>query len=364
MPGLCRTLIVLMALLSFGAGAHAAGPVETNPYAVQGVEVDETGTSAAAAKDKAIIAAQMKAFPELGERLGNADVAAELAKLDQKQVVPLLKSLSIEEEQISPGRYQAKFTVRFLPDKVKPILQSLGVQLPAEQGPALLVVPIWQDDKGNAFIWEDNPWRAAWLGLNAQQAQIPLIVPLGDQQDAETLTAKDAISGDAVKLEALRRRYDVKTILVAMAQPAPEGGIHVHVVGNSPLGKITIDKIYKADTGTVQDSTVVAAQRFQQLMVDKFRSDQAKLASAKAASAGFQSVSVTIPFGGPSEWNGLRARILSAPGVIGIDVTSLDAQGAAASLRYSGAIDDLLLAFQSAGLRFSHAGASWVIAPI
>jgi hypothetical protein len=350
-------------MLLSAAGAYAAGPVETSPYAVQGVAVDETGASAAAAKDKAIIDAQMKAFPMLGARLGNAAVAAELAKLDQNQVIPLLKSLSIEQEEISPGRYQAKFTVRFLPEKVMPILQAAGVQLPAEQGPPLMVVPVWQDESGAAYLFEDNPWRAAWLGLNAQQAQIPLIVPIGDNQDSETLTAQDAIKGDPVKLEALRRRYDVKTILVAVAQPAQGGGIHAHVVGNSPLGKIVIDKVYKSDTATVHDSTILAAQRFHQLMEEKFRSDQAKLATRNASNS-FQAVAVNIPFAGPSEWNGLRARILSAPGVVGIDITSLGGQGAAANLRYSGALDELQQSFQAAGLQFSHAGSSWVISPI
>lgn len=363
MPGLSRTLTSLVMLLLWGTWAFAAGPVETSPYAVQGVAVDDTGPSATAAKDKAIIDAQMKALPQLGERLGNASIAAELAKLDKTQVIPLLKSLSIEEEVISPGRYQAKFTVRFLPDKVKPILQTLGVRLPAEQGPPLMVVPVWQDEKGTAYLWEDNPWRAAWLGLDAQQAQIPLIVPLGDQQDSGTLTAQDAIKGDPVKLEALRRRYDVKTILVAMAQPAPGGGIRVYVVGNSPLGKIVIDKIYKSDTATVQDSTILAAQRFQRLMEEKFRSDQAKIAAQNASSTP-QAVAVNIPFAGPSEWNGLRARILSAPGVVGIDVTSLDGKGAAANLRYSGALDELQQSFQAAGLQFSHDGTNWVISPI
>lgn len=363
MPGFSRTLISLIAVLGLAVQAYAAGPVETSPYAVQGVAVDETGPSAAAAKDKAIIDAQMKAFPQLGERLGSPEVAAEMAKFDQKQVIPLLKSLSIEEEEISPGRYQARFTIRFLPQKVKPLLQSLGVQLPAEQGPPLMVVPVWQDENGKAYLWEDNPWRAAWLGLGAQQAQIPLIVPLGDSQDSDTLTAQDAINGDAVKLEALRRRYDVKTILVATAQPAAGGGIRAQVVGNSPLGKIVIDKIYKSDTGTVNDSTILAAQRFQKLMEDKFRSDQAKIAAKTASSSG-QAVAVNIPFAGPSEWNGLRARILSAPGVDGIEVTSLDVQGAAANLRYSGALDELQQSLQSAGLQFSHAGSGWVISPI
>jgi len=342
--------------------AHAAGPVETNPYAVQGVEVDQSDVSAKAAKDKALVIVQMKALAQLGENLGGAGVSAELAKLEVKQVMPLLKSLSIEKELISPGHYKGTFTVRFLPEKLKPMLVALGVKIPDEQGPAMMVIPVWTDDKAQVVVWEDNPWRKAWVALHAAQAQIPLIVPLGDQDDTSTLSSQDVVSNNAVKIEAMRRRYDVKTLLLAFAQSAPDNGIHVHVTGTSPLGKITIDKIYTADTHTLADSTTLAAQRFQQLITDKFRSDQAR-AGMKAV-AGPQALAVIIPFAGPSEWNGLRSRILAAPGVVGLDVTSLDGQGAAARLLYSGNVDDLGSSLQATGLKLTHNGAAWLVVPL
>ena len=347
--------ILATAMLVFGSYAHASGPIETNPYAVQGVAVDESDTSAKTAKDKAIIDAQMKAIVQLGENLGSPEAGVELGKLEQKQVMPLLKSLSIEKEIISPGHYQAAFTVRFLPEKVKPLLSGLGVRLPEEQGPAMLVIPVWTDDKGQIILWDDNPWRRAWLDLHSSQAQIPIIVPLGDDDDATTLSPKDVSENNVVKLEAIRRRYEVKTLLVAFAQAAPDGGIHARVVGSSQLGKITIDKIYTADTGMLDDSAALAAQRFQTLMTDKFRSDQAK------ASNSYQSLIVSIPFSGPSQWNGLRARILATPGVAGLDVTSLDIQGAAAKVLYSGTVEDLTNSLQATGLRLDHQGAGWVI---
>ena len=354
--------IVLLGLLA-AAPARASGPIETSPYAMQGVEVDESDVSANAAKEKALVDAQIKALGQLGQRLGDADTAAALAKLDQKQVMPLLKSLSIEKEIIGPGHYQGTFTVRFLPDKVKPLLSSLGVKLPDEQGPAMLVIPVWTDENGKVVLWEDNPWRKAWQALDSSQAQIPLLVPLGDQDDTSTLAAQDVTANNAVKIEAIRRRYDVKTLLLAFAQAAPGNGIHVHVVGSSPLGKITIDKIYTADSHVLADSTTLAAQRFQQLITDKFRSDQARAAAAKA-NAGPAALAVNIPFQGPSQWNGLRSRILATPGVVGLDVTSLDGQGAAAKLMYVGSVDDLGLSLQATGMKLQHAGAGWVVAPL
>lgn len=357
--------IVVVFVTSFlSANAFASGPVETSPFAVQGVEVDVTDASAAVAKEKALIDVQMSAFVELARKLGNSDAAAELAQLDQKKVIPLLKSLSIEEEKISPGRYQGRFTVRFLPEKIKPIFANAGIPLPQSQGPAMLVVPVWQNEQGQTSLWDDNVWRKAWQGLNAQQAQIPLIVPLGDHDDSSTLSAQDAVANDPIKLEALRRRYDVKTLLVAFAEPAPEGGIHAHMVGSSPLGKITIDKIYKADSGTLNDSAIMAAQRFHSLMIDKFHADQAKVAAKQVNPNAPQAVVVAIPFTSPTEWNGLRARILSTPGVLGVDVTSLDGQGAAAKLVYSGNLQDMQSSFQATGLQMQRSGGSWIIQPI
>ncbi len=356
-------IFLCAALLAGAADAMAAGPVETSPFAVQGVDVDVTDLSVKAAKDKALVDVQMKALALLGQTLGGSDVAAELAKMDAKDVMPLLKSLSIEQETMSPGHYQGKFTVRFLPQKLKPLLAGYGVRIPAEQGPAMLVIPVWTDDAGHVVVWDDNPWRKAWADLHAAQAQIPIIVPLADQEDATTVSAVDISNNNVVKLEALRRRYDVKTMLIAFAQSAPGGGIHARVVGTSPLGKITIDKIYIADSHELADSAGLAAQRFQTLITDKFKSDQAKVAAAKAAS-GPQALQVVVPFGGPSEWNGLRSRILATPGIVGLDVTSLDAAGASARLLYNGNAEDLGTSFQAANLRLERSAAGWTIRPL
>jgi Uncharacterized protein conserved in bacteria (DUF2066) len=357
-----RLYLAIAVLLGLAATPSlAAGPVETNPYAVQGVVMDEQAVSAKVAKDKALLNVQQVALVKLGENLGGDEVSLAFARMNTKEVLPLLKSLSIEQESISPGHYDGTFTVRFLPDRLKPLLQNLGVKLPPEQGPPMMIIPVWMDDKGQMQMWGDNPWRNAWLALNAAQAQIPIVIPLGDAEDQATLTSADVAANDVVKLEALRRRYDVKTMLLATAQPAPGGGIHAHVVGDSPLGKITIDKVYTADSKVVADSATVAAQRFQTLITDKFRSDQAKLTGSPG---GPQQMAVAVPFAGPSEWNGLRARILSAPGVVGLDVTSLDAGGAAATLDYNGGVDDLNNAFKAVGLKLLRNGASSTISPL
>ena len=362
-----RYLVLLWVVLANASGgAIAAGPVETNVFAVQGVEVDVTDTDATTAKYKALIAAQMKAFNVLAIRLGNASLIADVAKFDEKRVLPFLKSLSIEEESISPGRYKGKLTVRFLPAKIRSLYSGFGVKVAGEQGPSFLVLAIWKD-KGTQTLWQDNPWRQAWINLHAEQSLIPVIVPLGDLEDSGSISVTDVLSEDAVKIEKIRRRYDVASVLVAFAEPAEGGGVHATMSGKSPLGKLTFDKVYTAESGTLQDSVELAAMRFHEVMLDKFKSGATKAAAEQSASKAKEennkrkTVSVSVPFAGPSQWNGLRSRLLSTPGILGLDVSSLAGDGAVVSLTYTGTLDEVEASLQASGLRLSRVDGALVV---
>lgn len=358
-----RPLLLLLAALIclFGVTlAEAAGPVETSIFAVQGVDVDVTDKDAATAKDKALVEVQVKAFKQLAERLGTPELVAEIDGMETKDILPYLRSLSIEEESISPGRYQGKLTVRFLPDKIKSFYGSRGIRITAVQGPAFLVLPIWKSENGPQ-LWEDNPWRQAWINLRAEQSQVPIIVPLGDLDDSEIISAQDVLSGDSVKLEAMRRRYDVKSVVIAYAEPQPDGGIRASMNANTPLGKITFDKIYRDDSGDVLASSTLATKRFHQVMVEKFRSDSARILAGDVQR---ETLQVAVPFSGPSDWNRVRSQILSTPGVVGLDVSSLAGDGAVVKLTISGEIYTVQESFKASGLQLFQAGDSWVIQPI
>jgi Uncharacterized protein conserved in bacteria (DUF2066) len=353
-----RIILALLLAAYWQVPAWATGPVETSIFAVQGVAVDVTEKDAAAAKDKALIDVQMKAIVMLAEKLGNPEMAAEFAKLEPKAVMRLLKSLSIEQESTAPGRYIGTFTVRFQPAKIKSLFANYGVQVSSEQASPILLIPVWKTPSG-LVLWEDNTWLKAWRDLKLEQDVVPIIIPLGDSEDTTTLSPDDVAKLDPVKLEALRRRYDVKTMLVATAEPVEGNGIHALMAGTSDLGKITFDKVYTAEDGTLEASAALAATRFHQVMVEKYKSDRAKARQADANRP--QSIPVAVPFAGPTEWNGLRARILSTPGVVGVDVSSLAADGAVIRLVFVGDIESMQNSIQATGLQLSQVGSSWVI---
>ena len=354
-------LVFVATMIMLGASAaHAAGPVETSVFAVQGVAADVTDKDVATAKNKALFEVQMKAIVMLAQRLGNETFAAEIAKLEPKDVLPLLKSLSIEEEGTGPGHYIGKFTVRFIPEKVQRLFESYGVTVVSEQATPMLVLPIWKAAEGTQ-LWEDNLWRTAWLNLHAEQSLVPLIIPIGDLEDTAAITAQDVLNLDPIKLEALRRRYGTRTILVAIAEPAEGNGVRAMMNAESELGKITFDKIYTADPPTLEASAALAASRFHAVMIDKYRSDKSRAQQVSADASVSHSIPVTVPFTSPSEWNAVRSRILSSPGIIGVDVSTLAADGAVIRLMYVGDLQVVQTSMQGTGLQMSQIGGNWVI---
>jgi hypothetical protein len=215
-------------------------------------------------------------------------------------------------------------------------------------------------------LWEDNPWRQAWLDFGAEQALVPLIVPLGDLEDSEALSAADALNGDPVKLEAIRRRYDAATVLVAMAEPVEAAAVHATIAGHTPLGQVSVDKTYTSDQATRQASAALAVKRFHALMIGKYKQDKAR-AAAEATATGSgpsQSLAVAVPFSSPSQWNGIRSRILATPNVVGVDVSTLDGTGAVIRLMFTDSIPVLQEHMQGTGLTLSQVAGTWVIQPM
>jgi uncharacterized protein DUF2066 len=372
-----RLLAALMALTAaawFWAGPGiAAGPVETGLFSVTGVEVDVTDKDASTARTRAIIEAQVKAFYILAARLGSPEAVESLKGMEAPQIGRMLRSLSIEEERTGPGRYIGKLTIRFLPNKIREVFGKHGIEVVEDQAPPMVVLPVWNGPEG-PVIWEDNLWRKAWLDLKLEQTVVPIIIPLGDLQDTATITPEEALQVNPIKLEALQIRYEAKAILVAIASPDPAGGIHAVMMGDSPLGKVMFDKVYTAEDGTLESAAALAAQRFDAVMVDKWRSTRLKIAADARAraeadkqaqiAASSSSIPVAVPFAGIHQWNSIRARIVSTRGVIGVDVSTIADKGAVIRLAFVDSIEALQDALRDNGMRLVEMRGTWVLQPL
>jgi Uncharacterized protein conserved in bacteria (DUF2066) len=355
---MARTLIVALLCLAAVAGAGSAR--ESTLYTVSNVEVDVTAKDASTAKLKAISEAQVKAFTILAERLGGPDAVTAVAYLGEADIGRMMSSLSIQSEKSGPGRYIGKLSIAFLPDKVREALAQLGVSYSEQRAPRIVILPVWNGPEG-PVAWEDNAWRKAWLSLNAENDLVPVIVPLGDLDDSETITAEEALRGNAVKLESLKLRYEAEAVMVAVAEPVGETSIRAVMSGESPLGIVTFDKVYDGAEGGQEAAAAMAAQRFVALLNEKWKGASA---GNPQQSGPVQTIAVTVPFTTASQWNGIRTQLLSVQGVAQIDVTTMAAGGARIRLGFTSGFGELQQSLAVVGMKLVDIKGAWVLQPL
>ena len=358
--GLAAAIFLFLSIVLPMTGGAPARAGERDVFTVSGVKVDVTDTDAAAAKIKAIQQAQMKAFHTLVRRIASEEAWARLSKLGRRRIGRMMSSLSVEEEHTGPRRYIGRLTIRFRPGRVRKALREAGAGYTTKQAPRILIVPVWKTD-GGPVLWKPNPWRKAWENLDAEHALVPILVPVGDLTDTQTITAQEALERDKVKLQALQMRYDTEAVLVAVAEPKGDNSVRAVMTGKSPVGRIAFDKTYVSTEGGVEAAAAQAARRFHAVMLYKWKKRVAQQRAARTPALAATRISVTVPFRGLREWQSLQARIRTTPGVSGLDVSTLSGNGAVVNLSSPLALEQLQAALRQSRLYLSQAGGRWIL---
>ena len=357
--GILTTLVVVAAL--WQALAPQPADAKSSPlFTVTGIKVDAREKNAAMARLKAISQAQVKGFKVLAARLGSPAAVKALSKLSPREIGAMMSSLSVEKERSGPGRYIATLTVRFLPDKVRAAFARAGLAITEQRAERIVVLPVWSGPDGNV-VWRENPWRKAWLSLNAENGLVPVVIPLGDLNDQQAITAAEALSGDQPKLDAIKYRYDADAILVAAARPTAKNAMRAVLRGNSQLGAIAYDKTFRTRPGqTLDDVAVTAARTFYDRMTARWKKGNGAVA-ARSGNGAPQTMTISVPFASMAEWNNIRIELLTTPGVTGVDVNSISDSGAIVSLTYVVPLPSLQRSLRIARLNLALYGGQWVL---
>ncbi|HHN68110.1 MAG TPA: DUF2066 domain-containing protein, partial [Thermopetrobacter sp.] len=225
--------------------------------------------------------------------------------------------------------------------RVRALLRKARVAVVTQKAPPVLIVPLWRTADGMVEIWGDNPWRKAWLAAQDEHALQPVIVAAGDETDQQTISAAQALALDEERLEALKNRYDVRHVLVTVAEPVGEAVLRATMSGRAPGGNVAFDKTYDGAAGGLAAAAQTAAHRFVDIMTMKWRQKVLarlrKEARARAAQRARQAAltwrTVVVAFDSLRQWQAIRARLLSTPGVQAVDVRSLGPDHAVIGLR-------------------------------
>lgn len=219
-----RFMTIVVALLTAWASlACVAAPTRAQDvFTVENVAVDATAETAAAARERAMAQGQQAALAKLFTRLVPEDQRGALPTLSGSEVADLVRDFAVDGERASAVRYLARLTVRFRADDVRALLRQRNVPFAETMSKPIVVLPLLNAD-GAMQLWELNPWRAAWQGLE-RDGLVPFIVPAGDLDDVTAIDAARAQSGDRDGLSALAWRYKAGDVIVAIAEPRLAAG--------------------------------------------------------------------------------------------------------------------------------------------
>lgn len=328
--------------------AAAAGDI----FTVQDVPVDVTGESAAGARETALARGHRKALRRLLERLVPRDLLDRVPELPQERLVAMVRDFEVKNERTSTVRYLADLTFRFKPAAVRGFLRNRSIPFAETRSKPVLVLPVY-GAAGDAALWQEpNPWRMVWARRAEQPGLVPLIVPLGDLGDMRTVTAQEALRGEAGKLDAIAARYDASDVLVTQALPAGDaaaGNASVQVItrrhGTPGQERTVVDSLRQVEDETLEGLLARAADAVAEDVEEAWK--QANLLRFESR----RSLDVMVPLDGLEAWLEVRRRLRDVAFIGSMNLTAMSRRRAELEITYYGERDQLDLALAQSDLR-------------
>jgi hypothetical protein len=351
--------VLALVLLAPGARAEAV-------FTVDGVAVDQTAETAAAARETALAAGQARAFRQLLQRLTVSVDWPRLPQLSGAEVAEQVQAIEIENEKTSAVRYLAELTVSFKPESVRRLLQANDIPMAETPGQPVLVLPVYRTPDA-LLLWEEaNPWLAVWLARGGdRQALRPVVVPVGDLQDLVAVSAQQAVAGDAVALAAVAERYGASSAIVLLADvKAGPGGAPPQVTvwalrHDESLGVAeTLAQLPPVPlTGEADPQALLAplAEQILQGVQDHWK--EPRLLQFDQQSE----MQVRVPLDGLDDWISVRRHLQAVPAVRDSKLVQIARDEARVALRYVGDPQRLRLLLAQGDLELEQSLGDWVL---
>lgn len=343
-----RAPIALLAAL-----ALFAAPAAADVFTVRGVEVDETASTAARAREQAIAAGERLAAQHLIERLTLEEDRILVPALDNAIVERLVSGFQVEQEAVAGPRYIGRLTVTFDPAAVRNLLESYKVPYVLSSARPAVVVPLWQVSQDETRLWEgDNPWFEAWTIAGTADELVPVLAPSGDLEDISAIDAERARELDRAALQRLAAHYGSAKVLVALAWPVgADGEMSGRMVGIDFTRGGEATDYGTLGVGPPLDLARAAAGQLQQTWKRTMTVRDPSL-STKSVSVLFDSI---------DGWMRLQNVIAGEPLVQLARLDALTDDGALMTVEHRGRDDQLALVLREHGADISQAGGGWVI---
>ena len=383
-----------------GGAPSATAPqaaIPDDPYTVGGVEVDVTATSAAEAREKAILEAQRKAFAVLFKRLA-ADGATRIPPaVGTPDLQRMIQGFEIERERGSAVRYVGALSFKFRRKAVRNYLSGLGVRViepaqrqasgpdsaansppplptatPAEGLRPTVVLPVTQT-RNAAQLWEERtPWRSAWEDFAAAAGAAKIVVPPGELTDIADIGANEAVAGDATSLARIAAHYNAGDVVVAVLPAdfmltAAAGGagspipISRYDAGGQPQGPADSVTL----TATMTEKPEALLGRAVSAVVQRLASLPTRASTPATPPppppSADADLAAGVPITGMPDWLEIRRRLTSNPMVASVETTSLARSRVDVVIRFRGDQEALRAMLDRDNLTLASTPSGWML---
>ncbi|HQS84592.1 MAG: hypothetical protein B7Y25_08165 [Alphaproteobacteria bacterium 16-39-46] len=224
--GILGNLACPLILQNSALGSNTGNENISPFYTIEDISVDVTEISALVAREKALEEGQQKALYTLLERLSGRPLSfweLSLKSLTEEEFSHLVADFETTQEKSSPVRYMATLTYRFKKKGIDALLSKEGINPQNTITDPVLVLPLLKV-KDKTYLWEDeNLWRHLWQEGSLASSNVPLLVPLGDLEDIQSLDASHALTENFTDLNTISDRYKATGgALVILAELSPD----------------------------------------------------------------------------------------------------------------------------------------------
>jgi Uncharacterized protein conserved in bacteria (DUF2066) len=320
-------------------------------FTVANVNAAAEAANAVEAKKLATQSAETQAFRLLISRLADYRSVTRIPDLTAEQIERLVSDIDVRGEGVSGTSYVATFGVTFSERAIVGLLRQHGVTPIVDRGPEILIVPVFVED-GTAKTTDRNPWRNALAGLDLAHTHVPAkLAPT--RGDLTAAIAKAYFANPASGMETLKLQYKTPQIVVALAEPDGGGdSLTVKLVGSDALGLFLLQRKVKAKDGIDEAVLQSAARLAFETVQERWKLTRGSPAVATAAARSHDSdevspagelapVEVTAEFSGLKEWQTIRTRLQSVPGVQHWNLRSVNPRSAEIGFDFPGGAERL-----------------------
>ena len=360
----CSFIYVCIAFLIFPASlVHGKND---KVYTISKFRVEAVAKNAVAAKRKAISEGQRKALIFLFKRLTPYTSYSRLPRLDKRTVEALITGISVRSEKNSRVKYLATLDFSFQADGVRKLLRSYSIPILEEQSKKVVIVPVYvSDDNSKKSKISRRIWRKQWSKLDLSHTLVPL--QLGHVKAAVTNeNMKALLEGDQGLYNGLKNdylaTYKAEYFILALAYPSEKTGhMAVKLIGDDSAGAFQLSRNYKLSGRTISSAALKATIFSQKVLEARWKVVNSDLLGEDLLASAPETLLVTVLYSGFKQWQKIRKKIESVPGIDSIEVGVFSARGAEISLSYPGGGERLSQQLLRYNLTLENANGSWVL---